>query len=871
MFYQKVRCDSMSDNDDSVVGLLNSDLTSFIVDINEYEKIRLIGKGGYAEVWLASHKTTDQKVALKQLFPNLTAKQAQSFVREIRTMSFGDHPFFLKFIGFSPTRPFSLVSEYMINGSLFRFLRSEKRSQKLTGTHRTMIAMGVAHAMSHLHSLGIIHRDLKSMNILLDGNCLPRICDFGIARFLDGTEAVMTTNIGTPHWMAPEMLEGEAYNSAVDVYSFAMLLYEMASDQIPWAGVDPATVIKFVCNDKSRPVIPNSVPDSVRKLIQLCWSQSPSRRPTFSGIYHLFKTNQVAFEGTDVQMVRHLEKKLRRFDTRHKGNVSPEKQRRNTGEIIESPRKALRKRGLSCDTDYSRVCLDEANVVGSPLRADTFDEEINDIELSLMYRGESPWTEEPEFKSNLVDISVIEDSGNCEFRSELRKAANGLQEGQAREFFTALSVYFSDNTSTELFDLILSNLKCIVENFWAVDVFAELGLHKKLPIKSDRLFDASMEVLLRLFRTDPALFQDNYQDEMSYVITKSPKKAVVLLATFCQAFDRLDNAWGLLDLLIKKSQIFMKSDASREFVSTLFYLCSNYPKYNEARLHHCIEIFKQGIAHDDPDTVSACYNACCTFWSHSIEIDMERLVLHLRTPSIAESAVPVLLMIRHIPRTAPLVEALLECAEKFVEACFALIRVAVKEEGAVLILRDPSWISRKLPTESHTLRLFLTIFYHNAFRQKLLELSETAVMFVNMSKTRTVSAIATIAAIIKHGEVTPSIIANLSKGNAFTSIFQTAVEIGEESVMKSALEIVGVCAQIDFVDEYETIIDLIPEILEIGTKLDSTVVAVMAILSRYETSAVQMRKLGLEELFIARFSRDPNYRKYSTMFLNNMK
>ena len=130
---------------------------------------------------------------------------------------------------------------------------------------------------------------------------------------------------------------------------------------------------------------------------------------------------------------------------------------------------------------------------------------------------------------------------------------------------------------------------------------------------------------------------------------------------------------------------------------------------------------------------------------------------------------------------------------------------------------------------------------------------------------------ATIAAVIKYGDLTSENIRNLSRGGVFASVFKSAIEIGDEAVMKSALEIVGVCAQVEFVSEYEAIVELLPEILGAGTKLDSTVVAVMAILSRYEISAQQMKKLGLKELFISRFSRDPNYKKYSSTFLNNMK
>ena len=145
----------------TILKQLKEEFPEFIINLNEYRKDKLIGQGGYAEVWLSTNIITGEQVALKQLFQSMTPKQTRSFAREIQTMAYRSHPFFVRFIGFSAAPTLTLASEYMANGSLFRFLRSEHRRNRLTGTHRTLIAIGVAHAMNHLHNLGIIHRDLK--------------------------------------------------------------------------------------------------------------------------------------------------------------------------------------------------------------------------------------------------------------------------------------------------------------------------------------------------------------------------------------------------------------------------------------------------------------------------------------------------------------------------------------------------------------------------------------------------------------------------------------------------------------------------------------------------------------------------------------
>lgn len=873
-----------------VLRLLGDEFSSFIIKLDDYTRVKLIGKGGYAEVWLATKNSTGEKVALKQLYSSITPKQARSFAREIRTMATGDHPFFLRFVGFSASDPFTLASEYMVNGALFRFLRNEKRSQRLTGTHRTLIAMGVAHAMGYLHGLGIIHRDLKSMNILLDGNCLPRICDFGIARFLDPNE-VMTTQIGTPHWMAPEILEGKNYGYAVDVYSFAMLLYEMATDSIPWAGVEPAAVIKLVCTDRARPVIPKSTPEPLKKLIQLCWSHSPNRRPTFAGIYHLFKTHQVAFEGTDERMVAHLERKLKRFILSRKNG--PVAQSISTDKLTIKEFESKQVAGEKAEVVAHVVYDDETEEAtrDSPLAQDvnSLEEDDHDIESQLVYHGEQPHysvmregrrkpgdrseirtVQDTGRNSNLIDMSVIGDVNNYGFKLELKKASQLLQKGQSIEFFNVIGVYFSDKTDVRTYRTILMNMKQILRHKWAMGTFIDCGLHSKLPIMNDQLFEVSTDILLLLFRESPEVFQD-YQTQMNHIITKSPRRAIILLATFCNAFDDLDNAWTLVDLMIRKSHFFLKSEAAQEFIATLFCLCSNHEKYREARLQHCLDVFIQGTVMSDPRVVSACYNSLAAFWNHSIKVDIDTLIGHLKNEETAEAAVQIPLRMKHIPRRADLVEALLECAQYYVEACFCLVRIAVKEEGAVLILKNPSWISRGMPTFAYTLRLFLTVFYHNTFRQALLGLHQTATLVISLCSERESSYFANISSIIRCVDLTPELVMGFSKRKVFEAVFRAALAKGDEVCGKSILEIVGVCAQVAHAPDYRMVIESIPTIIEAHPKLELTVMPVLTILSMYDDYVDMIKDLKLDRMFVEKFSGDANYEKYASTFLENMK
>ena len=159
----------------------------------EHEDVRLgkeIGRGqsgsvhiGYIHRPKNSDNTNDDKandeieVAVKVLFRRaLTTPELESFQREIYALSILVHPKLLKFYGYTENPPFYIVTEYMPNGSVFTALRNEP--EKLTPTKRTLIAFDVAKGIEFLHQRNIIHRDLKSLNVLLDSDYRAKICDF---------------------------------------------------------------------------------------------------------------------------------------------------------------------------------------------------------------------------------------------------------------------------------------------------------------------------------------------------------------------------------------------------------------------------------------------------------------------------------------------------------------------------------------------------------------------------------------------------------------------------------------------------------------------------------------------------------------------
>ena len=258
-----------------------------------------IGNGQSGVVQLGKIKKTGEIVAVKILHRRaLSQPEVESFRREIYALSVLNHPALVCFRGYTEEPPFYIITEYMENGSLFDVLRN--KPNELTPTLRSLIAYDVARGVEYLHEKKIIHRDLKSLNILLDKNYRAKICDFGMVRTRNQGQGPMTGLIGTAHWMAPEVLMSSPYyNEKVDVYSFAILLWELLTGDMPYAKLNPSTITIGVTQGTLRPPIPEGAPPKVVELIQKCWNQEPTRRPSISRVVSNLKQARYHFAGTD--------------------------------------------------------------------------------------------------------------------------------------------------------------------------------------------------------------------------------------------------------------------------------------------------------------------------------------------------------------------------------------------------------------------------------------------------------------------------------------------------------------------------------------------------------------------------------------------
>ncbi|XP_036401652.1 mitogen-activated protein kinase kinase kinase 20 isoform X2 [Megalops cyprinoides] len=242
-------------------------------DIHFYENC---GGGSFGSVYRAKWISQDKEVAVKKLL---------KIENEAEILSVLSHRNIIQFFGVVLEAPnYGIVTEYASGGSLYEYLSSEESEEMDMGQVMTW-AMEIAKGMHYLHSeapVRVIHRDLKSRNVVMTADKVLKICDFGASRFHSHTTHMSL--VGTFPWMAPEVIQSLPVSETCDTYSYGVVLWEMLTREIPFKGLEGLQVAWLVVEKGERLTIPSSCPASFAELMRKCWLTEPKERPMFKQI-----------------------------------------------------------------------------------------------------------------------------------------------------------------------------------------------------------------------------------------------------------------------------------------------------------------------------------------------------------------------------------------------------------------------------------------------------------------------------------------------------------------------------------------------------------------------------------------------------------
>ncbi|XP_029609967.1 dual specificity testis-specific protein kinase 2 isoform X1 [Salmo trutta] len=244
-----------------------------------------IGSGFFSEVFKVQHRISGRVMALKM---NTMASNRANMLREVQLMNRLSHPNILRFVGVCVNEgQLHALTEYINGGNLEQLLDSD---QYLSWTVRMGLSLDIARGLQYLHSRGIFHRDLTSKNCLVrwaSGQCTAVVGDFGLAEkipeYSEESDQEPLAVVGSPYWMAPEVLRGEVYNEKVDVFAYGIILCEVIARIQADPDVLPRTEDFGLDIETFQHMVGDCPPDFLNLAVTCC-HMDPKRRPSFSAI-----------------------------------------------------------------------------------------------------------------------------------------------------------------------------------------------------------------------------------------------------------------------------------------------------------------------------------------------------------------------------------------------------------------------------------------------------------------------------------------------------------------------------------------------------------------------------------------------------------
>jgi tRNA A-37 threonylcarbamoyl transferase component Bud32 len=214
--------------------------------------IEEVGQGGMAVVYRAQDEMLKREVAIKVLHPHLLAEPESKarLEREAQAVAKLQHDNILQVFDYSGTSALSsyIVTEFIDGQTLKQFLTARKTPMPEVAA---LIAIELGTALAHAHSLGIIHRDIKPENVMVRKDGMLKLMDFGVAQILDLERMTVTGQLlGSPAYMAPELFEGKPLDVRTDIFSVGVMLYQMATGQLPFSGRNPHEVLKRIAEGR---------------------------------------------------------------------------------------------------------------------------------------------------------------------------------------------------------------------------------------------------------------------------------------------------------------------------------------------------------------------------------------------------------------------------------------------------------------------------------------------------------------------------------------------------------------------------------------------------------------------------------------------
>ncbi|OHS92739.1 TKL family protein kinase [Tritrichomonas foetus] len=835
-------------------------LRSYLVERKFFKIGDMIGSGDYGELFLAEHISSGLTVAIKKLYmEEIDGIVLLSFCRELEAYSRCNYIFILPFYGWSHIHPYLIITEYMSNGSLYDALHHKRKHYKvkLSPTDKTKIAIGIASGMHYLHENNVAHRDLKSLNVLLDDNLIPKISDFGLYRFRS-QEHLHDGKAYSAQWMAPELHDpktSKKANNKVDVYSYGIILWELLTGDIPFKDMSPVQIAHAVGKDEERPKIPSDAPKPLSNLIVQCWDKNPANRPSFDQILKVWLTKATYFPGTVSEDVDKLYSAIR-HDQRSRGKDTP------LPLSTEGIKKLLKKKKKhSKDSSSPSKILTEA--FGS--------NKANETEFSSKR------------KKDLLEYPDLPEPISPHFLEKFNQCVAIVTIESAPIFFNLVTPLFTKAMPETTLIQVSSDLERVLYmDTKMVQIFVSLDGHTKLPLSMPVVASTSLRILLYIIKTYPSAVNNRLLEVLHPYIDRYSNHILIILSPFFEKFDQMSNSMDVADFLIKNANAFLVS-AGTALIRTYNYLCEKSDNFRINRLEYLLKIaisaIEQNINNDNYNTIHQAYAFVIRFFNDSLIINPNVISFHLNQNELMHDALSYMIRQQRCVLTPDLMSGIIRClplvqiAPEAIYVLYLNLRNYPETKQMLISLRS-QWTNQSVPFE-YRMGLFMTLLSDPSIRYIVCQMPEFPQFLNEIVSMNDIGKIDLAGQIIlkmqNGGQNCLQFYQALSECGFFGMYLGQVQQSQNVGIYRNAITIIDIISRLIFVPDFMPFIPfMVDYFIKSPNELTLNALSAIAVLSSVHATTRNILKNCQIDTALEIYKNDPNYAQYAILIAQSL-